>query len=288
MQRAHARLHATANHGLIFNICQMCSLGAALSMEWTVVRCLLICSSLSWMTFHASFPQPRPTRIFWSGLFGLGHLYSLYQHLSEERAVELGSEEQALYAKGFEAFGFTKWQFQQLVAQAERRSVAPGEEIFSECEPIDKVTILLEGAFVYTWHRNLDMTMPERLKLRRDRPEEWREGVDLVTTAPIVIRPDHDGVYIVNTYGAGVPGLHDKHFFDKENDDGHHHHHRNLDHLADGAGTLRWYAGTTATAPCKLLELPRRAVHDLCEEHPRIAAAAANLQIRLLHNQVSR
>ena len=36
-----------------------------------------------------------------------------------------------------------------------------------------------------------------------------------------------------------------------------------------------------------MIELPRRYVHELCEQYPRLATAAANLQIRLLQNQVS-
>ena len=58
-------------------------------------------------------------------------------------------------------------------------------------------------------------------------------------------------------------------------------------HLADERGTHRWYASARATAPCVVIELPRRYVHELCEQYPRLATAAANLQIRLLQNQVS-
>ena len=101
-----------------------------------------------------------------------------------------------------------------------------------------------------------------------------------LSTLPIAITPRHKGLYIVTTHGAGVPALHDRDFYVAGARE-------RLRHLADEHGVYRWYASARATAPCRVIELPRDAVHELCERHPRLAAAAANLQIRLLQNQVS-
>ena len=278
--RLHAFVTAHVNQGLLFNVCQLCSLGASLSMEWTAVRCFLIGSSASWMVFHSSFPLPRPTRIAWSTLFCLTHARSLYLHLAEERDVTLAPDDEALYEAGFAPHGFTKWQFQQLFASAVHRTLGEGEYLFEEGEPIDRVTILVEGAYMFTWHQDLDMSMTDRLRLRAADPDGWRRRALEHCTVPIAITPRHKGLYIVTTHGAGVPALHDRDFYVAGARE-------RLRHLADEHGVYRWYASARATAPCRVIELPRDAVHELCERHPRLAAAAANLQIRLLQNQVS-
>ena len=299
--RLHAIVLANVNQGFLFNVCQLCSLGASLSMEWTAVRCFLIGSSMSWIVFHSSFPAPRPTRMLWSTLFCLMNARSLFLHLAEERDVTLdNAEHRALYEKGFAPHGFTKWQFQQLFARATRRVVGAGEYLFEECEPIDRVTILLEGEFLYAWHKDLDTAMPERLALRRADPDDWARRADEHCTVPIAIPADHAGLYIVTTHGAGVPALHDRQFYPETRaspstpgtphqctDETRAEKQKRWPHLADERGTHRWYASARATAPCVVIELPRRYVHELCEQYPRLATAAANLQIRLLQNQVS-
>ena len=127
LNRAHRVVLTNVNQGALFNICQMCSLGASLSMEWTVVRCCLIASSFSWIVFHSSFPMPRPTRVAWSTLFCASHAYSLFLHQREEMPIALSDAERKLFDDSFEPHGFTRWHFRQLMAHATRRTVPGGE-----------------------------------------------------------------------------------------------------------------------------------------------------------------
>jgi len=245
--------------------------------------------------------------------------------------------------------------------------IPAAEDLFEECAPIDRVTILLEGSFVYTWHHSLDLAMAERLRRKRDAPAAWARGPEHSTVPFEIARADEraaKGLYVVATLGARVPALHDTQFYQdayaraelahltdeargagpsggaprsERRRSGDHPGWREMYHthttafpkrndpsrprrrLLAGArqrGARRWYASARATAPCEVrspaawralaslercgrgsrpssslsssqvIELPRDAVHALCERYPRMAAAASHVQIRLLQTQV--
>jgi hypothetical protein len=84
--------------------------------------------------FHFLFPVPRPPRMLWGFIFACGHAYSLYHYLREHYDYALDDDDREVYEQLFEEFGFTKYQFMQIMAQSQVREVKAGQVSF--CAPL--------------------------------------------------------------------------------------------------------------------------------------------------------
>lgn len=150
----HQRARDKLNQSILLHSSKIMVLVSCFTLDWTVLRCTLITSSLMSVAFHFLFPHPRPARMMWGIIFAVGHAYSLFLHLRETADYQLEPFESNLYESLFAEHGFTKWHFLQMMSKAEVKHFEQGEYIFEECEIEDMFPIVLEGKSYLSWRRD--------------------------------------------------------------------------------------------------------------------------------------
>ena len=112
--KIHQWCRAHIDQGALLHASKVFVLISAFTLDWTVLRTVLILSSSFSVMFHFLFPVPRPPRMMWGIIFAFGHAYSLHLYLREHADYELDEEDNKTYEDIFKKAHFTKWHFMQV------------------------------------------------------------------------------------------------------------------------------------------------------------------------------
>ena len=257
LARWHSRARDVFDQGMLLHGSKIMVLVSCFTVDWGVLRVVLITSSLMSMAFHGLFPAPRPVRMAWGLIFALGHMYSLALYLRETYDWQLNEHDQEVYKEIFEPHGFTKWHFLKLLEKGEYRTYKPGEVINEECEPMEYISVLLRGEAEFSWRKREDMDGESSAKLKERDRGKWDQV------------PAHTSGLIVAPALAGE--IWDREFYSEPTMAKLEKLHGKREHI--------WTYGLTAANEVEVLRFPTRWLHEYLQDDDRVRAAAVELQV---------
>ena len=148
--RAHAGVTASLPHFTFFlHAGFMFSIAATYTNDLLVVRSLLTARAFSLIAYHSMFPQPVLVRVGWTLLIAVMDARMLYLVARDRDAlrldVALSAEDETIFKRSFEPFGFTRVMFDTIRRHAHLKTYHAGEMIVEEGSEMTGIRLKLSG-----------------------------------------------------------------------------------------------------------------------------------------------